>query len=176
MVFVPLDRSRAAELAANGSLTGDRLGHATTPGLLRAHDFSAPDEDAHYTALAYAGVSALLAGTETFRMVLAVELPVLPTDADDGDPFGRVRVPAVTWGQVQALFADEPESVPALTRARHLVAGRSLEEVVDDPEVEELLDACDLLWFAPEELSRLPGVGVGDTAGGGEVPAPAGSS
>jgi len=56
---------------------------------------------------------------------------------------------------VTSLFADEPDSAERLVRARGLAAGLEFEAVVDADEIESLLDASDLLWFAPSELDRL---------------------
>jgi Family of unknown function (DUF6912) len=155
MVYVPLSRERARELRRTGVLDGPLQAHAATPGLLRAHDLGADAEDAEYTALAYAGISALLLGDDQLRLVVAAQIdPGSPMTAGD-DAFGRVRIDRLAWSTVSALFADSPESTNRISRARTL-APVSFEAALDDEEVEALLDASDLLWFAPEELDRLP--------------------
>ncbi|HET9650414.1 MAG TPA: hypothetical protein VFP34_19575 [Microlunatus sp.] len=155
MVYVPLAQDEALRLRAAGVLEGPWLGHAATPGLLRAHDLTGEEEDAEYTALAYAGVTSLLSGAASLRLVLATET----ADAsvlDPDDAFGRVSVPRLRWAAVSSLFADEADSAERLARARRLVDRLDFEQAVDSEQIEELLDASDLLWFAPEELERLP--------------------
>ena len=72
------------------------------------------------------------------------------------DPFGRVELGRLSWSQVRSLFADEAGSAERLAECRRSAAGLALEQAVDDERIETLLDECDLLWFAPEELDRLP--------------------
>ena len=152
MAYVPLDRQRARSLRDSGTLPGPVAAHAVTPALLRAHDLTASDEDAEYTALAYAGVSALLTGSDPLRLVLAADVDA--TDSDD--PFGRVDLVGLGWTQVVSLFADEAGSSGRIAEARERAVAADLETAVDDVRVESLLDACDLLWFSPDELDRLP--------------------
>lgn len=157
MIFVPLTRDQAATLAETGEIAPVRA-HAVTAGLLDGHELGEAGEEADYTALAYAGVSALLDGADPLRLVLAADLPRLPAQPDrtaPDDPFGRIVLPRLAWSEVTAVFADEPASAARVSRARAMAAGRTFEDVVDDPEVEALLDACDLLWFLPEELSAV---------------------
>ena len=52
MAYVPLDRERARALRDSGTAAGPVPAYAATPALLRAHDLTASDEDAEYTALA----------------------------------------------------------------------------------------------------------------------------
>jgi len=66
-----------------------------------------------------------------------------------------VSLDQLAFSQVTSLFADEPDSAERLVRARGLAAGLEFEAVVDADEIESLLDASDLLWFAPSELDRL---------------------
>jgi hypothetical protein len=160
MVYVPLGRRQARRLRDSGMLDGPLAAHAVTPALLRAHDLSVDTDDADYTALAYAGVSALLAGEDPLRLVVAAEVDSEPDTDEPEDPFGRVTIARLVWSRVSSLFADETVSAGRLTRARGEAAGMSFEEAVDAEGVEALLDASDLLWFAPEELDRLPGTEV----------------
>ena len=154
-VYLPVDRERARQLASGGPwLTAPA--YAVTPALRGAHDLTPDqDEDAGFTALGYAGLAALLRGTGP-RLVLAADVDaaqVLLTDADS--PFGLVEVGDLRWDQVLALFADEPAAADDLARAHALAAGRELVDVADDEQVLALVDAWDLLWFAPQELPQL---------------------
>jgi hypothetical protein len=155
MTYVPLGVDQARLLRQSGALDGPLPAHCVTPGLLRAHDLTADTEDAEYTALAYAGVSALLTSADWPRIVVAAEVSGEPTAEDPYDPFGRVSLDRLAFSQITSLFADEPDSAERLARARGLAAGLDFEEVVDTHEIESLLDASDLLWFAPSELDRL---------------------
>jgi hypothetical protein len=155
-VFVPLRRLEAEALAAGRADVAARPGYAATPGLLRAHGLLEPaGEEADYTALAYAGAAALRNG-DPLRLVAAVweDEPAPAGDPDDG--LGRVLLSHVRWERVSALFCDEPVNLPALERARRMGAGLDLEQILDSGEIESLLDACDLLWYDPAELARLP--------------------
>ena len=155
MTYVPLSAGQARLLRSSARLDGPLAAHCVTPGLLRAHEMTADTEDAEYTALAYAGVTALLAMAGRRRLVVAAEVPAEPPAEDPNDPFGRVSLDRLSFSQVTSLFADEPDSVERLVRARALAAGLSFEAVVDADEIESLVDASDLLWFAPSELDRL---------------------
>jgi len=155
MAYVPISAEQARLLRSSGALDGPLPAHCVTPGLLRAHDLTADAEDAEYTALAYAGVSALLTMGARRRLVVAAEVSAEPAAGDPSDPFGRVSLDQLAFSQVTSLFADEPDSAERLVRARGLAAGLEFEAVVDADEIESLLDASDLLWFAPSELDRL---------------------
>ena len=56
----------------------------------------------------------------------------------------------------RSLFADEPAAEPAVDRARADVAGLSLVEAAAIEAVAALQGEFDLLWFALDELDRLP--------------------
>lgn len=56
------------------------------------------------------------------------------------------------WGQVRALFADEPDAVEAVRVASKAVVGQDLAAALAAPEATAVLEGYDLLWFAPEEL------------------------
>ncbi len=168
VVYVPLVPEQLHRLRRSGSLGGPLPAHSATPGLRQAHDLSPDDEAAEYTALAYAGVSALMTPSQGPRLVLAADAAVVVGEdgsdgresADPSDPFGRVVLAGLTWSQVSSVFADEPESAQRLARARSLADGLSFDQVVDAGDIEDLLDASDLLWFAPSELDRLLGPGT----------------
>jgi hypothetical protein len=157
MVYVPLGRRQALRLRESGGLAGPLPGHAVTPALLEAHDLAPDAEDADYTALAYAGVSALLTGEDPLRLVVAAEIDPAPDADHPDDAFGRITLGRLDWSRVSSLFADEAASAERIARAREAAAGLSFAEAVDAEQVEVLLDECDLLWFAPDELDRLPG-------------------
>lgn len=155
-VFVPLRRVEAEALAAGRADGAARPGHAATPGLLRAHGLlEAAGEEANYTALAYAGAAALR-NADPLRLVAAVSADEPTPDGDPDDPFGRVLISHLRWERVSALFCDDPANLPALDRARRLGAGLDLEQILESGEIESLLDGCDLLWYDPGELDRLP--------------------
>lgn len=103
-------------------------------------------------ALNHAGVASLLLEGGSTRLVLAVDL-----DLTGGDDLGAVRVPEVRWSDVRSLFADEAAAAAAVARAMAAVNGLELATALPLPEVEQLLDAYDLLWYAPEELDALAG-------------------
>ena len=46
------------------------------------------------------------------------------------------------------------DAADAVARARPATQGLTLTKALDRPEVTELLEAYDLLWFAPEELDQ----------------------
>ena len=71
------------------------------------------------------------------------------------EPLGEVEVRGLGWAQVQALFADEPAALEAASLANKAVAGQTLAAALAEPEVAQIFDDYDLLWFAPEELDQL---------------------
>lgn len=159
MVFLPLTRQEARSLQRDGRTTRELVAHAATPALLAAHDLDESTlEDAEYAALVYAGVASLaMTGTaDELRLVVAAELPAGQLSADPDDPYGRVQVLDVRWTDVRALFSDEQAAGPQVALARAAAAGRSVSQALTLPAVEAVTDDHDLLWFAPEELDRLP--------------------
>ena len=154
-VYVPVERERAQRLAAGGPPLSVPA-YAVTSALRDAHGLAPDeDEDAGFTALTYAGLAALLRAPGR-RLVLAADVAADQVRAaEPGSPFGAVEVTGLRWDQVLALFADEPGAADDLTRAHALAAGRGLDEVADDDRVSDLVDAWDLLWFAPQELAQL---------------------
>lgn len=151
-VFVPMTLAAARELRSTGSAT-ELLAYADGPALRRwLGDARLDDEEAGYVALNHAGVASLLLEGGSTRLVLAVDL-----DLTGGDDLGAVRVPEVRWSDVRSLFADEAAAAAAVARARAAVNGLELATALPLPEVEQLLDAYDLLWYAPEELDALAG-------------------
>ena len=114
-------------------------------------------EDADYSALCYAGVRALVATSETLRLVVAFDLPASTLSGASGDPYGEVNVLDLQWTQVTALFADEPASADRVRAARvALGRGVAVAQAMELPVVVELVDEADLLWFAPTELDSVP--------------------
>ncbi|MCW2812170.1 MAG: hypothetical protein JWP61_2628 [Friedmanniella sp.] len=155
-VYLPVTLVAAQGLAAGEVTELAGQGHAVTPGLLSAHGLAATDtEDGDFTALGYAGVGALLVGAEGPRVVLAADVTPDQLQGEADDPFGLVQVRALRWGQVQAVFSDDPAHAEPLARARCLVAGLDVAAAIDHPGLEDLVDDCDLLWFAPTELPTL---------------------
>lgn len=148
-VFVPLTFVAARQLRSTGSAS-DLVGYADGPAL-RSWLGGMPldDEEANYVALNHAGVAALLPEDASARLVLAVDRDV------SGGELGVVRLPEVTWGAVRSLFADEEAASAAVAKARAAVSGLDLAAALATPEVEQLLDAHDLLWYAPDELEAL---------------------
>ena len=149
-VFVPLALSAARQLRSTGSAT-DLIGYADGPALRSwLGGTRLDDEEADYVALNHAGVAALLLDGASVRLVVAVDQEIA-----GADEFGSVPLPAVSWTDVRSLFADEAAAAGAVTAARTAVAGFDLAAALSLPEVEHLLDAHDLLWYAPEELDAL---------------------
>jgi hypothetical protein len=111
-------------------------------------------EEAEYAALSNAGVLALVLKPNSPRLVVAAEVPEEQI-ADLWKVHGEVEVHGLTWAQVRALFADEPDAREAVTLAGKAVAGQSLTDALTAREVSAVLDGYDLLWFAPEELDHI---------------------
>jgi len=154
LVFVPVDRAEALALRAGADL-GDRPGCAPTAGLAGGLEPTVVAEEVEFAALSQAGVLALSTGADPLRLVLAADV------ADDqvtdrGSELGEVTVAGLRWAQVQALFADEPAAGPSVAWARADVAELSLIEAPAIKAVAALQGEFDLLWFAPDELDRLP--------------------
>jgi hypothetical protein len=165
MVFVPARRDDARWLRDQPTAMPSPdeanhlwLGHAATPALMAAHEYDAAlQEDAEYVALCYAGVRALWATGDRLRLVLAVEVPSASVLSDPPDAYGLVRCTELAWARVAALFSDDAEAASAVSAAR-AVAGSEmpLDRALQVAEVAHVLDDHELLWFAPEELDRLP--------------------
>ena len=152
LVFVPLDRETAYALRTGPGL-GPRPGCAPTAELSASIGPDAVTEEIEFAALSHAGVLALTSTTDPLRLVLAADVEAGQVQ-ESGDGPGQVLVAGLQWWQVQSLFADEPDAAGAVARARSAAKGRAPTEAMGRDEVTELLDACDLLWFAPEELDR----------------------
>jgi Family of unknown function (DUF6912) len=154
MIFVPMTRDEVVALRLGAAGARDHFGCAATPSLVAAMDPETVTEEAEYAALSNAGVLALVLKPEAPRLVVAAE--VRPDQITDlREPSGEIEVHGLTWAQVQALFADEPAAWEAVRLASDAVAGASLAAALDTPEVAALLDAYDLLWYAPDELDQL---------------------
>jgi hypothetical protein len=153
MAFIPMIWGEAADLRS-GIAADHYLGCAVTPSLLASMGTDTHSEEAEYAALSYAGVLALVLKPGSPRLVVAAE--VRPGQlADLCEPQGEVELRGLTWPQVQALFADEPDAIAAARLASEAVKGQSLAGALAAPEVGLLLDEYDLLWFAPVELDQL---------------------
>lgn len=148
-VFVPLTFAAARELRSTGS-AADVVGYADGP-VLRTW-LGGPgldDEEADYVALNNAGVAALLLDDSSARLVLAVDQDVVSGE------LGAVWLPRVAWADVRSLFADEAEASAAVAKAGAAVTGLELAAALATPEVEQLLNGYDLLWYSPDELDVL---------------------
>ncbi|WP_375426737.1 DUF6912 family protein [uncultured Friedmanniella sp.] len=152
MVFVPMPFS-AAVVLRGGRGPSVLQGFAATPSLLAGLGSDAGDE-ADYAALNAAGVAALEGLTGPRRLILAVEAAAQQV-LDARTELGEVRVEAVRWDQVRALFADGPEAAPAVAAAAEAAAGVALDRVLELPAVVELGETIDLLWYATGELDDL---------------------
>jgi hypothetical protein len=153
MAFIPMIWGEAADLRS-GIAADHYLGCAVTPSLVASMGTDTHSEEAEYAALSYAGVLALVLNPGYPRLVVAAE--VRPGQlADLCEPQGEVELRGLTWPQVRALFADEPDAIAAGRLASEAVKGQSLAGALAAPEVGLLLDEYDLLWFAPVELDQL---------------------
>jgi hypothetical protein len=155
--FVPASLEDTLTLRAGADL-GPRSGCAATATLLSQLGGQTSIEEAEFAALSNAGILALLINSTGRRLVLAAALG--PNQVTDhGSPFGEVTIANLSWPQVRAMFVDEPRAAEAVNSARRaLLDGQgeaTLAAALDRPEVAELLDEFDLLWFAPEELDQL---------------------
>ena len=154
-VYVPVTVDTALNLRASGDAR-NLLGYADGPGLRRwAGETQLDDEEAAYLALNHAGVAALLLDDSApTRLVLAVDSEVNGTDE-----LGTVTVLQVRWADVRSLFADDPAAAEAVLAARAAARSADLAAALDSDATARLLDAHDLLWYAPEELDALSGRG-----------------
>ena len=154
LIFVPLDRAEVMALRA-GTDIGPLPGCAPTAALAGSLELDAAAEEVDFAALSQAGVLALSAGSDPLRLVLAADVANQQVTGRGGD-LGEVTVTGLRWAQVQALFADEAAAEPSVARARAEMAGPGLADSVVTEAVAALQDDFDLLWFAPDELDRLP--------------------
>jgi hypothetical protein len=155
MVFVPMTWNAAVDLRS-GVAADHYRGCAATSTLVASLEAGTLIEEAEYAALGYAGVLALVLNPGSPRLVVAAE--VQPGQLVDlCEPLGEVEVGGLGWTQVRALFADEPAAIEAASLASKGAAGQSLAAGLAAPEVRQILDNYDLLWFAPEELDQLQG-------------------
>jgi hypothetical protein len=157
MVFVPISWDDALALRAGDDL-GVRRCCAATSALFAELDADTTLEEAEFAALSNAGVLALLTSSGVRRLVLAAELDPSQV-ADQNGLHGEVEASGLSWRRVRALFVDDADASAAVVLARRAVVdrkdGATLGAAMETPEVGELVDAYDLLWFAPEELDQL---------------------
>jgi hypothetical protein len=147
LVFVPLSAQMLRDWVA-GVAAPVVTGYADTPGLRSAFGID-DDEDAERAALLIASVAGLIEHRQ--RLVAVLSAPVSPRPGGDPD-FGEVVFPASGYGNVSALFVDEPGVADA---AAGQVAGLSLEQAWEHPSVTALLSDADLLWHGPGEWESL---------------------
>ena len=157
MAFIPASTEQAKALRS-GADPGLHRGCSVTTALLRALEPLTTTEEAEFAALSNAGVLALLVSSEPTQLVLAAEVEPGQITASE-DAAGEITLSSLSWAQVQALFLAEPEAADAVAKARQAVtecAGEvTLAAALQLPEIGELLEGYDLLWFAREELDRL---------------------
>jgi hypothetical protein len=161
IAFIPASREQAKALRS-GADPGLHRGCSVTTALLRALEPQTSTEEAEFAALNNAGVLALLVSSEPIRLVLAAEVESQQITATE-DAAGEVALSSLSWAQVQALFVAEPEAAEAAKKAL-LAMAECGEEVtlaaaLQLPEIGQLLQGYDLLWFAPDELDHLESMG-----------------
>lgn len=156
LVFVPCARQLASLLRQDRS-AGPWVGYTPSPRLAAQLGGVGTDE-LEYAALNCAGVARLVDNyaSDELRLILAAEVPDEELHDLDAAEAGAVTVGKLSWSQVIALFADEPDSAAAVRAAREAVRGQTVNEALVVPEVVALLEGHDLLWYAPGELDRLP--------------------
>ena len=151
VVLVPVSGKQLSGLRA-APLAGPLTGFAVTAALRDTFGLAlADDEEADRTALLLAGLTSLMAYGK--RLAVVVEAPAV----DDGDPFGEVSVPSVSWQGVSAIFADAPDAASAVSATVHAVAGLDLDAAWDTEAAHALMTEHDLLWYGPEEADALVG-------------------
>jgi hypothetical protein len=160
VAFIPASTEQAKALRS-GADPGLRRGCSVTTALLHSLEPKTTPEEAEFAALNNAGVLALLVSSEP-RLVLAAEVESEQITATE-DAAGEVVLSSLSWAQVQALFLAEPGAAEAAKKARRSVAACvgevTLTEALQLPEIGELLEGYDLLWFAPDELDHLEPTG-----------------
>jgi hypothetical protein len=160
IAFIPASTEQAMALRS-GADPGLHRGCSVTTAFLRALESQTTIEEAEFAALSNAGVLALLVSSEPRRLVLAAEVEPEQIAAAE-DAAGEVRLSSLSWTQVQALFLAEPEAAEAARKARQAaerLGDVTLAAALQLPEIGELLEGYDLLWFAPHELDHLGSMG-----------------
>jgi hypothetical protein len=156
MVFIPVDHDRATAIRAAGRSDDGFAAFAATGQMINAHDYR-PDEreDADYAAQLYASVAGLPGSDDPFRLVIAADVPIGRVSDGRSDPdYGAILVSGLDWGDVTAVFVDEPAAATAVRSAREAIAAAgnpALEEILELPEVTGLTDDHELLWHTPDE-------------------------
>lgn len=147
LVCCPLSGMQLEALAQ-----GDRVqlpAFAATKLFMDAFGLGPEDaEDAERTLLYVAGLVAL---RDHGRRLVAVAEVV---GAPDGDEWGTVVVPPISFSSVQALFADDPQAEPLVAAVRSVLPS-TLDGAWSHPEHERLLEQADLMWFGPDEWTGL---------------------
>lgn len=151
LLFMAVAPAAARRLRDTGDQP-DGLAYAATAALRETFGYGTESgEEADYAAQLSASLGGLLAGWD--RCVLAVAMSALPAGKGAAD-YGEVDPPIVSWGDVQAVFVDEPASLPAVRAYAERIRGLGLAEVWADSATDEFVAGYDLLWFAPGELDQ----------------------
>nr|NLI49352.1 hypothetical protein [Propionibacterium sp.] len=148
LVFRAVSADELRALASGAVLAG--AAWAVTPAFRDAFGLGpADDEDAERTVCCIAGLDALLRHGRRLVAVADAEA------RDAGGEFGAVTVDRLAFGQVTALFADDPAAGPRVDAVRAAVAGAGVEDAWEHPAHRALLEDADLLWYGPEEWGLL---------------------
>lgn len=149
LVCVPLSVSELQEWATRGGLEGAQTGYAATAELREAFGVT-DDEQAERIALLAASIAALC--HFGYRLIAVIEASPVPSKGADLD-FGEVALLSPGFAQVTSIFADQAGVISGSLAGS--VAGLSLAEAWEHPEVVELLGSADLLWHDRSEWQDL---------------------
>lgn len=168
-IFVPLARRDATVLRRSGTISEPVAAYAPTAAMVAAHDYTpAEDEDAAYTAQVYARVAGLAGGAgeppgdDRQLVVVAADVAAdAVTELADGRDYGAVEVASLAWGDVTAVFVDDPDAAPAVRVAAEELAkpaassdathARTLDGWLTVPAVHRLITEHEQLWHHPGE-------------------------
>ena len=161
LVFLPVSRSRAADLRAGH---GDRaVGRVHRDAGSWPRSGAEPSRGGRVRRTQpRRGRRAGRPDSDTLRLVLAADVADSSHVDGRGRP-GSAMVEALSWSPVQALFADEPQRRERGRRGADRGGRAWTAEALATPEVADLLDAHDLLWFAPRSSTTALTEGGGCT-------------
>lgn len=149
VVLVPVSCEQLISLQKT-TLAGPLVGYTVTSGLRDTFGLAvSDDEEADRTVLLLAGLKALMSYGR--RLAIVIEKDV----SDTGDPFGEVSVPAVSWQDLSAIFADAPEAAAVVSATAQAIEDLDLDSAWDTDQAQALMAEHDLLWYGPQEASSL---------------------